>query len=89
MSTRPWDIRLRRLTWDPVPKTVSVRRRVRITALLGLPLAVYLLRNYIGSLPSSIIEAARIDGADHFTIFWRLFFWGYFTVVRCCCWLFS
>jgi alpha-glucoside transport system permease protein len=41
-------------------------------AAFGLPLAVYLLRNYIGSLPSSIIESARIDGADHFTIFWRL-----------------
>jgi alpha-glucoside transport system permease protein len=38
----------------------------------GLPLAVYLLRNYIGSLPSSIIESARIDGADHFKIFTRL-----------------
>ncbi len=38
----------------------------------GLPLATYLLRNYIGSLPSSIIESAQIDGADHFTIFWRL-----------------
>jgi alpha-glucoside transport system permease protein len=38
----------------------------------GLPLATYLLFNYIGSLPSSIIESAKIDGADHFTIFWRL-----------------
>jgi alpha-glucoside transport system permease protein len=38
----------------------------------GLPLAIYLLRNYIGSLPSSIIESARIDGADHFKIFTRL-----------------
>ena len=38
----------------------------------GLPLAVYLLRNYIGSLSSSLIESAKIDGADHFTIFWRL-----------------
>jgi alpha-glucoside transport system permease protein len=38
----------------------------------GLPLATYLLRNYIGSLPSSVIESAQIDGADHFTIFWRL-----------------
>jgi alpha-glucoside transport system permease protein len=38
----------------------------------GLPLAIYLLRSYIGSLPSSIIESAKIDGADHFTIFWRL-----------------
>jgi alpha-glucoside transport system permease protein len=38
----------------------------------GLPLATYLLRNYIGALPASIIESAKMDGADHFTIFWRL-----------------
>jgi alpha-glucoside transport system permease protein len=38
----------------------------------GLPLAVYLLRNYMGSLPTSIIESATIDGADHFMIFSRL-----------------
>ena len=38
----------------------------------GLPLAVYLLRNYMGSLPSSIIESAEVDGADHFKIFTRL-----------------
>lgn len=38
----------------------------------GLPLAIYLLRNYMGSLPSSIMESANIDGADHFTIFYRL-----------------
>jgi alpha-glucoside transport system permease protein len=38
----------------------------------GLPLAIYLLRNYIGSLPSEIIESAKVDGADHFTIFRRL-----------------
>ncbi|HEX6301067.1 MAG TPA: carbohydrate ABC transporter permease [Acidimicrobiia bacterium] len=38
----------------------------------GLPLAVYLLRNYMGSLPSSLIESAQIDGASHFTIFTKL-----------------
>ncbi len=38
----------------------------------GIPLAVYLLRNYMGSLPSSLIESAKIDGADHFKIFTRL-----------------
>ncbi len=38
----------------------------------GLPLAIYLLRNYIGSLPASIIESAKIDGASHFEIFYRL-----------------
>jgi alpha-glucoside transport system permease protein len=37
-----------------------------------LPLAIYLLRNYIGSLPKEIIESAQIDGASHFTIFTRL-----------------
>jgi alpha-glucoside transport system permease protein len=38
----------------------------------GLPLAIYLLRNYIGSLPKSIIESAAIDGASHFQTFFRL-----------------
>ncbi|HSJ91903.1 MAG TPA: carbohydrate ABC transporter permease [Ilumatobacter sp.] len=38
----------------------------------GMPLAVYLLRNYMGSLPSSMIESAKIDGASHFEIFTKL-----------------
>jgi len=38
----------------------------------GLPLAIYLLRNYIGSLPSSLMESAEIDGATHFEIFTKL-----------------
>lgn len=38
----------------------------------GLPLAVYLLYNYISSLPRDIFESAFIDGASHFTIFTRL-----------------
>ena len=33
----------------------------------GLPLAVYLLFNYIGSLPRDILESAFIDGASHIT----------------------
>ena len=33
---------------------------------------MYLLRNYIGGLPSSLFESARIDGATHFQIFTRL-----------------
>lgn len=38
----------------------------------GLPLATYLLFNYISSLPRDILESAFIDGASHFTIFSRL-----------------
>lgn len=38
----------------------------------GMPLAVFLLRNYMAGLPREIIESAKIDGASHFTIFVRL-----------------
>jgi len=38
----------------------------------GLPLATYLLYNYISTLPKDILESAFIDGASHFTIFQRL-----------------
>ncbi len=38
----------------------------------ALPFAIFLLHNYISALPRELFEAARIDGADHFTIFWRL-----------------
>lgn len=38
----------------------------------GLPLAIFLLRNYIAALPREIIESAQIDGATHFQIFTRL-----------------
>lgn len=38
----------------------------------GMPLGIYLLRNYIGSLPRDLIEAAAVDGASHLTTFTRL-----------------
>jgi len=38
----------------------------------GLPLATYLLFNYISTLPRDLLEAAYIDGASNFTIFVQL-----------------
>ena len=38
----------------------------------GLPLATYLLFNYIAGLPREIMESAFVDGASHFTTFVRL-----------------
>ena len=38
----------------------------------GLPLATYLLFNYIAGLPRETLESAFIDGASHFTVFLRL-----------------
>ena len=38
----------------------------------GLPLAIYLMRNYMRSLPGDLIESARVDGASHFQVFVRI-----------------
>jgi len=38
----------------------------------GMPLAVYTLRNYMATLPGSVVESAKIDGASHFQTFWKL-----------------
>src|SRR5436305_13099333 len=41
MASKPWDVRLRRITWEPYPKTWSVRRRCRILIAIGLPCVVW------------------------------------------------
>ncbi len=38
----------------------------------GMPLAIYLLRNYMAGLPRDLIENARVDGATEFQIFTKL-----------------
>jgi len=38
----------------------------------GLPFAIFLLRNFFGSLPKDIFESAFLDGASHHTAFFRL-----------------
>ena len=38
----------------------------------GLPLAIYLLRNYIAGLPKEVMESAKVDGATDFEIFRKI-----------------
>jgi alpha-glucoside transport system permease protein len=38
----------------------------------GMSLAIYILRNYMATLPRTVIESAKIDGASHFQTFYRL-----------------
>jgi alpha-glucoside transport system permease protein len=38
----------------------------------GMPLAIFILRSYMATLPTAVIESAKIDGASHFQTFWRL-----------------
>jgi len=40
--------------------------------MFALPLAIYLLHNFIAGLPRDLMEAAHVDGANHFTIFRRI-----------------
>lgn len=40
--------------------------------MFALPLAIYLLHNFISGLPRELMEAAYVDGANHFTVFRRI-----------------
>jgi alpha-glucoside transport system permease protein len=40
--------------------------------MFALPLAIYLLHNFIASLPRDLMEAANVDGASHFMVFRKI-----------------
>ncbi|MDR1790689.1 MAG: carbohydrate ABC transporter permease [Propionibacteriaceae bacterium] len=41
-------------------------------AMFGLPLAIFLLHNFMREIPRELIEAARVDGAGHVQVFLRV-----------------
>ncbi|WP_127503549.1 carbohydrate ABC transporter permease [Actinoplanes solisilvae] len=41
-------------------------------ATFALPLAIYLLHNFMREIPAGLIEAARVDGAGHVSIFFKV-----------------
>lgn len=38
----------------------------------GMPYAIYLMRNFLSTLPKDLFESAYLDGASHWSAFWRL-----------------
>ncbi len=40
--------------------------------IFALPLAVFLLHNFMSEIPRELVEAARVDGAGHLTVFSRV-----------------
>jgi alpha-glucoside transport system permease protein len=40
--------------------------------VFALPLTIYLLHNFVSEIPARVIEAARVDGAGHAQIFFRI-----------------
>jgi alpha-glucoside transport system permease protein len=43
-----------------------------VHSAFALPLAIYILRNFMLTIPPSLLEAARVDGASYYQIFWKL-----------------
>lgn len=41
-------------------------------SIFALPLAIYLLHNFMKEIPASLVEAARVDGAGHVKIFFSV-----------------
>jgi alpha-glucoside transport system permease protein len=41
-------------------------------SIFALPLAIFLLHNFMKEIPPALIEAARVDGAGHVQIFFRV-----------------
>jgi multiple sugar transport system permease protein len=39
---------------------------------IGNPFAIFLLRQYMVQIPDEFIDAARVDGANHWRIYWRI-----------------
>ena len=50
----------------------SILGLVLFHTAFGLPFAIFLLRNFFIGIPRDLLEAARIDGASEFRIFFRL-----------------
>ena len=38
----------------------------------GMPYAIYLMRNFLSTLPKDLFESAYLDGASHWSAFWQL-----------------
>jgi ABC-type glycerol-3-phosphate transport system permease component len=47
---------------------------VIVYAAQALPVSIWMLRNFVATIPKELEEAAAIDGAGGFTIFWRILF---------------
>jgi ABC-type glycerol-3-phosphate transport system permease component len=47
---------------------------ILVFAAFGLPLGTFLMAAYLRGVPDELIEAARIDGASHFQVMWKIMF---------------
>ena len=55
-----------------IPLTGTYAGAWVVHSAFALPLAIYILRNFMMTLPVPLVEAAKVDGASYYQIFWRL-----------------
>jgi alpha-glucoside transport system permease protein len=55
-----------------IPLTGTYVSAWLVHSAFAMPLAIYILRNYMMTLPKELIEAAKVDGASNYQIFWQL-----------------
>jgi alpha-glucoside transport system permease protein len=55
-----------------IPLTGTYASAWVVHSAFAMPLAIYILRNYMMTLPRELIEAAKVDGASNFQTFWQL-----------------
>jgi alpha-glucoside transport system permease protein len=69
-----WILPIQRWVHDIIP-IIPEQSYVQVWiahTIFGLPLAIFLLHNFISEIPTELIEAARVDGANHGQIFLRI-----------------
>lgn len=55
-----------------IPLTGTYASAWVVHSAFAMPLAIYIVRNYMMTLPKELIEAAKVDGASYYQIFWQL-----------------
>src|SRR5918996_5814641 len=50
----------------------DLRSLIAVYSIFGIPLGVLVLTGFFAALPRDLEEAARIDGASHLEVFWRI-----------------
>jgi ABC-type glycerol-3-phosphate transport system permease component len=45
---------------------------VHILPVLAMPVGLFLIKQFIDGIPNEVIEAAQVDGAPDFWIYWRI-----------------
>ncbi|MDX0155131.1 ABC transporter permease subunit [Sinorhizobium meliloti] len=69
----PWDVKMIPLYMEfNMPGWINTLKPLIVPAYFADAFFVFLLRQYIMTIPMEIDEAARMDGANSFDIYWRI-----------------